>query len=80
MRPDGRIFMTNWNLLSEENLSKYESRRISGTNDFNIPFGGNERLYHAFQLEELNGLFLECGYVVLENVIYGNGRNIVSVL
>lgn len=80
IRPNGSVFLTNWNLLSSENLKKYWRRRLENTNDFLIPFAWTDRYYHAFTPEELQWLFSESGFEIVENRIFVGERNIVSVL
>jgi len=51
---NGKIFLTNWNLLSPENTKKYSHRKIPhsknefGSENFSIKIGKFERFYHAF--------------------------------
>ncbi|MDD5197879.1 MAG: methyltransferase domain-containing protein [Candidatus Gracilibacteria bacterium] len=79
LSPGGVIMVTNWNLLGEELFSKYQES-YKGNGDFSIKIGAYERYYHGFTLEELDSLFLESGYKVLENRIFESGKNIVSIL
>lgn len=76
LAPNGRIYMTNWNLLEQE---KYrESHQWNG--DYDIKIGEFSRYYHGFTVEELAELFEEAGLEVVENGVFEGGRNIVSIL
>jgi SAM-dependent methyltransferase len=55
LTPDGTAYMTNWNLLSDENMRRYESM-YRGNGDFDIKIGTHTRYYHGFTTEELTGL------------------------
>lgn len=68
--------MTNWNLLDQERYKK--SHRWDG--DFDIKIGAYSRYYHGFTLSELESLFLEAGYDIIENWVFEGGRNIVSII
>ncbi len=74
--PNGRIYMTNWNLRDQV---KYEnSHRWDG--DYDIKIGAHSRYYHGFTVDELDELFTETEYPIVENRIFDGGRNIVSIL
>lgn len=80
------IFMTNWALKSELNKEKYETSIIKdsknefGSEDFNIKIWEFDRFYHCFSLEELEYLFKQTGYEVIENRLFDNGRNFISII
>jgi 2-polyprenyl-3-methyl-5-hydroxy-6-metoxy-1,4-benzoquinol methylase len=76
LTPNGRIYMTNWNLLDQERYQK--SHRWNG--EFDIKIGEFSRYYHGFTLSELSELFEETGYGVIENRIFEGGRNFLSIL
>ena len=76
LRPNGRIYMTNWNLRDQEKYTK--SHRWNG--DFDIKIGEFSRYYHGFTLIELNDLFRETGYQIIENRIFDGWRNFLSIL
>lgn len=42
---NGTVYMTNWNLLSEENMKRYKEM-YRGSGDFDIKIGINLRYYH----------------------------------
>lgn len=96
LKPEGKVVMTNWNLLqgvAKKYLDSGKWRRID-KKDFIIPWrdsdGGvlGERYYHAFDMEELKGLFSEAGFKVEENYCSRKGAwsegkkggNVVSVV
>lgn len=76
LAPNGRIYMTNWNLLEQEKYT--ESHRWNG--DYDIKIGEFSRYYHGFTVAELAELFEEAGLEVVENRVFEGGRNIVSIL
>jgi hypothetical protein len=71
--------MTNWNLMSESNFSKYE-KSYKGNGDFQIKIGTYHRYYHGFVLEELENLSQESGLDIIENRVFEDGRNLVSII
>lgn len=76
LSPTGKIYMTNWNLLAQERYQK--SHQWNG--DFNIKIGEHTRYYHGFTLDELEGLFVETGYLIEENRVFEGGRNVMSII
>ncbi len=60
----GKIYMTNWHLLSEKN-QKYSSSKMAeysdGSADFAIKIGKYSRFYHSFSLAEYQKLAHESG-------------------
>lgn len=76
LAPGGRIYMTNWNLCEQPRYEK--SHQWNG--DFSIKIGTYSRYYHGFTLDELESLFYETWYQVVENQIFEWGRNILSIV
>lgn len=76
LRPEGRIYMTNWNLREQP---KYENSHL-WEGEFDIKIGEFSRYYHGFTLIELDELFRETGYQVIENRVFVGGRNFLSIL
>jgi len=80
------IYLTNWNLLSFDNLQKYKDALIPDSQDefrsrdFSINFGKYPRFYHGFSLDELEFIAKESGFEVIENRVFDGERNIVTVL
>ena len=80
------IFMTNWALNSEKNHEKYKNNIIlhSENNfwsiDYNIYFWEYARYYHCFSLEELEYLFKENNFKIIENREFDNKRNFLSII
>lgn len=80
------IFMTNWALNSSLNYDKYKKSIINWSInkfwsiDYNIKIGRFTRYYHCFTLEELNNLFLNSNFKILENRLFENNKNFVSIL
>lgn len=86
LKDDWIVFMTNWDLMSELNYEKYkndvikDSKNEFWSQDFNIKFWEYDRFYHSFSLEELNYLFQKCSFNIIENRLFDNKRNFVSIL
>ncbi len=84
--PWSYIFMTNWALESELNKEKYEKSFIKNSQnefwskDFSIKIWEFERFYHSFSLDELEYLFKESWYEIIENRLFENDRNFVSII
>lgn len=80
------IFMTNWYLNSNLNSVKYKDSIISWTKnqfdsiDFNIKIGDYTRFYHSFDISELDYLFKTARYEILENRVFENDKNIISII
>jgi len=80
------VFMTNWALNSELNFIKYKNSIIkNSTNefwslDYNIKIWEYERYYHCFSLKELESLFIENNFEIIENREFENKRNFVSII
>ncbi len=79
--PGGKIYMTNWHLLSEQN-QKYLSSKIAEypdeSVDFSIKIGKHGRFYHSFSLSEYQKLAQESG-LQIEQCEFGE-RNSVLIL
>lgn len=73
---NGKIFLTNWNLLPQEKYQKFHK----WNGDFDIKIGEYFRYYHGFSLEELEKIFIKTGFKIEKNEIFEGGRNIFSVL
>jgi hypothetical protein len=78
--------LTNWALNSEVNKEKFEKSRLTNTEnefwgeDYSIKIWANYRFYHAFTLEELTFLFEKNDYNILENRLFDNQRNYISII
>jgi hypothetical protein len=58
----GKIYMTNWHLLSEHNQKYLPSKTtdyLDGSADFSVKIGKYSRFYHSFSLEEYQKLAQE---------------------
>ena len=82
----GKIFMTNWALNSELNKEKYSKSIIKNSEnkfwslDYNIKIWEFKRFYHCFSLEELDFLFKETWFKIIENRLFENQRNFISII
>ncbi len=80
------IFMTNWDLQSELNIQKYKSSIIKNSKnqfwsqDYSIKIGKYNRFYHSFSLKELEFLFQKSWFQIIENRLFENKKNIVSII
>lgn len=81
-----QIFLTNWALNSELNKERYKNSIIKwsknkyGSIDYNIKIWQYTRYYHCFSLEELEYIFNRAWFEILENKLFENKRNFISVL
>lgn len=66
LNSNGRVYMTNWNLLEQE---KYQKNH-RGNGDFDIKIGKFSRYYHGFTVEELSDLFHETGWNIVRNEVF----------
>lgn len=84
--PWSYIFMTNWALESQLNKEKYSLSIIENSQnefwslDYNIKIWEFERFYHCFSLGELTYLFEKTGYEIIENRLFENERNFISII
>jgi tRNA (uracil-5-)-methyltransferase TRM9 len=76
VQPNGRIYLTNWNLLDQPRYK--QGHRWNG--DFDIKIGAFSRYYHGFTTQELVDIFRETGYKIIENRVFEGGRNFLSIL
>lgn len=82
----GKIYMTNWALNSEINDKKYKNAVIEksenkfGSTDYNIVFWENDRYYHCFDLAELEYLAEKNNFKIIENRLFDNKRNFITIL
>jgi hypothetical protein len=78
--------MTNWSLNSGLNNSKYQQSQIEKSKnefwwlDYLIKIWDFNRYYHCFTLSELEYLFTETWFEIIENREFENKRNFVSVI
>ena len=79
LSPGGIIMMTNWNLMGNTLFSKYE-KSYEWNGDFGIKIGAYNRYYHGFTLEELESLFRESEFAIIENRVFENEKNIISLI
>jgi len=86
LNKNGIIFMTNWYLNSSINDEKYKKDIIKNTEnefwsvDYNIYFSEYARFYHCFSLSELEHLFKNTWFEILENRAFETNKNFVSII
>lgn len=84
--PGSYVFMTNWALESSLNKKKYSSSIIENSKnefwskDFSIKIWEFKRFYHCFSLQELKYLFERTWYKIIENRLFSNERNFISII
>ena len=82
----GKIYMTNWALNSELNKEKYSDSIMNSSEnefwslDYIVKIGQHNRYYHCFDLSELEYLFIETWFEIIENREFENKRNFVSII
>ena len=80
------IFMTNWFLDSKINNDKYLKDRVPESinkfwgSDYEILFWEYPRYYHCFTLKELEYLFINSWFEIIENREFENKKNFVSII
>jgi hypothetical protein len=78
--------MTNWSLNSELNKERYNnsiiknSKNIFWSLDYNIKLWKFYRYYHCFDLTELDFLFKENWFNIIENRLYDTWKNFISII
>ncbi len=86
LEPGWMIYMTNWSLSSKFNTPKYSKDIISDSQnnfwslDYSIKFWEYPRYYHGFTLDELNYLFTETWFEIIENREFDTGKNFISII
>lgn len=86
LKPWSYIFMTNWALNSKLNKDKYfdsiikDSKNDFESLDYNIKIWNFYRYYHCFSLNELEFLFKKTWYEIIENRLFDNQKNIISII
>ncbi len=86
LKPDWKIFFTNWYLNSSLNNEKYKNDVIKNSEnkflslDYNIYFWEYPRFYHCFTLEELNYLFKKTWFEIIENRCFETNKNFISII
>ncbi len=85
LKKDWICFMTNWALNSEVN-NKYNDSLIKNSKnefwglDYNIKIWEFRRFYHCFSIEELRYLFEKTWFSILENHLFKNWKNYISIV
>lgn len=80
------IMMTNWYLNSPINNEKYKNDVIKNSEnefwslDYNIYFWEYARFYHCFSLIELNNLFKNTWFEIIENRVFETNKNFISII
>jgi len=80
------VLMTNWALNSSLNYNKYlksiipESRNSFWSIDYNIKIWEYDRYYHCFDLTELDFLVKNTWFKIIENKLFWNKKNLITIL
>jgi len=86
LKENWKIFMTNWALNSPLNEQKYKNSQIKNSLnnfwsvDYNIKIWKFIRFYHCFSLEELEFLAKKNNFKILENRLFDNQKNFITIL
>ncbi len=83
-----KIYMTNWALNSPLNYDKYKKSLLEiswwwnkwWSLDYNIGIWWNDRYYHCFTVAELEYLALNAWLKIVENRLFDNQRNFITIL
>lgn len=86
LKPAWVVFMTNWALDNNLNKEKYKNSVIQNSKnefwslDYSIKIGKFTRYYHSFSVEELQYLFEETWFHIIENKLFSNDKNYISIV
>ena len=86
LNDDWIIFITNWSLDSEVNHDKYIVDLVDNSindfwgTDYKIYFWKYSRYYHCFTLNELEYIFTENNFKIIENREFDTKKNFISVI
>lgn len=86
LKPGWMIFMTNWALNSKLNYEKYTDSIVEGSEneygsvDYNIYIWEYPRYYHCFNLSELQDIFQDEWFEIIENREFENQKNLISIV
>ncbi len=86
LKDEWHIFMTNWALNSYLNREKYKKSVIGNSEnefwsiDYNIKIWKFDRFYHSFSLKELEYLFWDSWFNIIENRLFDNNKNYISIV
>lgn len=86
LNKDWIILFTNWALGSELNFLKYKDSIIKSSEnefwsvDYDIKIWKFTRFYHYFSLKELEYLFKKTWFRIVENKLFKNQRNNISII
>ncbi len=86
LKNDWKLFMTNWALNSDLNFEKYKNSMIEDSKnrfwstDYSIKIWKYSRFYHSFSLKELEYLFQKTWFKIVENRLFENRKNYISIL
>lgn len=86
LKSNWTIFLTNWALSSQLNFDKYSKDLINNSlndfwsTDYLIKIGLHNRYYHNFSLSELENLFINSWFKIIENREFDNQKNLISIL
>lgn len=86
LKSGGLIFMTNWALDSEINYEKYTDSIVEGSEnefwstDYDIYIWKYPRFYHCFNLSELEYIFKENWFEIIENREFESHKNYISII
>jgi len=86
LQPGWTIYMTNWALDSEINTEKYsrsivpDSQNKFWSHDYSIKFWEYPRYYHWFSVTELEYLFTQAWFEIIENREFDTHKNFISII
>lgn len=77
---NAEIFFTEKDFENIDDFEEKQKEKKFWSKDFSIKFWEFYRYYHCFTLEELQFLFEENNFEIIENRLFENGRNFISIL
>lgn len=76
---NAEIFFTENDFENIYDFEEKQKEKKFWSKDFSIKFWEFYRYYHCFTLEELQFLFEENNFEIIENRLFDNGRNFISI-
>lgn len=79
LNTDWQVLLTNWNLMWEGNMLRYQKSYLWNW-DFSIKIGDFNRYYRWFLLDELEKLFTQTWFNISKNEIFSWKNNLISII
>ena len=77
---NSEVVFTKKDFQNESDFEEKQKEKDFQSKDFSIKFSWFYRYYHCFTLEELDFLFKKADFEIIENRLFDNWRNFISIL